>query len=200
MNGNLVKISTFACGALILAALWKLTASADVADMQTNTGTGTTLDAVSPRVATAPALSARVNVDSKADRPREQQALSRADREELLLKKLRRMDETFFEEQVSPAWAANASDQIDAALHADNLKALGASAPDSYRAECRSSSCKLSLAFSDALHADNTILALTTEIGTTFPEAVVVPAHASDGSAQYFVYMSSVKGSSLLGG
>lgn len=199
MNGNLAKFSAIACGALILAGLWRLTDAPDVADLPAGVETAIALDAASP-APVAPAFPARATAGSRTERPREQEAMSRTDREELLLKKLRRMDETFFQEQVSPAWAATVSHRIDTALHADNLKALGANAPDSYKAECRSSSCKLSLVFSDAFDADNTILALTTEIAATFPEAVIVPAHASDGSAQYFVYTSSMKGSKLLGG
>jgi hypothetical protein len=130
---------------------------------------------------------------------REGEPLSERDRESILLDKLRRMDDALAMEVVSPGWAAVANKQIDLALQAHNLKTLGAGPPDAYEAECRSSSCKLSLMFVDGSNAEDTILALTTEIGSMFPEAVIVPVRSNDGTAQYFVYASTMKSSKLLG-
>lgn len=129
---------------------------------------------------------------------REDRALTHSEWQSKLQSKLQRMDDVLREEPVSSSWSAAATKQITTVLTPESLAELGATQPESYQMDCRSSSCKISMSFQDSSAAENTVMALTTSIGNAFPEALVVPIQRPDGSAQYFVYASATKGSKLL--
>jgi hypothetical protein len=111
--------------------------------------------------------------------------------------KLVELDDRLRAEPVSPEWAARSSNDIRQALAPENLQEFNAKAPQALEVSCRSTGCRISMEFDDAITAPDTVTALTVGIASRFPEVVVVPVPGEHG-VQYHVFAASTRKSHLL--
>lgn len=106
------------------------------------------------------------------------------------------LDDRLRAEPVSPEWAARNSSEIRQALSTEQLREFNAPAPNSLEVSCRSTACRISMAFDDSSTAPDTVTALTAGIASSLPEAVVVPIVGKNG-VEYHVFAAAKHGSQL---
>jgi hypothetical protein len=112
--------------------------------------------------------------------------------------RLLQLDDNFRAEPVSVDWAARSSAEIRHALSTESLAEFNAPAPQALEVSCRSTGCRISMEFDNAITAPDTVTALTVGIASRFPEVVVLPVQGEQGGMQYHVFATTGRGSKLL--
>lgn len=100
------------------------------------------------------------------------------------------LDQRLNAEAVDPRWALDSTRLIENVFTPQGLKDVGAKVPAELDVDCRTSICRIHVAYPDDLSATDAGIALNLAIADRMPYTQVISQPRADGSVDHYIYAS----------
>ncbi len=107
-----------------------------------------------------------------------------------LIAALEALDRKFRNEPVAEGWRRSTEALISDALSSESLTANQAPVPKSYEAECRTSTCRISIAYGNEMDAQMGEIFFLGDVSTVLPNAEIGRLQGDGGTTSLIIYAS----------